>query len=199
VLSSQGSIFQAEISRIIGQGDQGADLQGYPCKKRKIMEIGTALFETLKHLCSVLNKAQSAYCLIGGLAVGILAKPRATEDIDLLMLMGEDSVESLRKLLRHHFDVIQDHDIMHFRNCTIWRIVVSDSFPEDNGLVIVDIVFADREVYKNALADTICLEIDDTVIPVVRPEHLIEIKRLSGRPVDLLDIQALQDAEKMMD
>lgn len=159
------------------------------------MEIGTSLFETLKHLCSILNKVQSTYCLIGGLAVGILAKPRATEDIDLLVLMDEDSMESLRKLLKQHFQVIQDHDLMHFKNGTLWRIVISDSFSADNGIVIVDIVFADREVYRNALADTIRLEIDGTVIPVVRPEHLIEIKKLSNRPVDLLDIQALQDAE----
>ncbi len=159
------------------------------------MEIGTNLFETLKHLCSILNKTETKYCLIGGLAVGILAKPRATEDIDLLMFMDEDSMEALRKLLRQHFQVLQDHNLMHFKNCAIWQIVIRDSFQEDNGIVILDIVFADREVYKNALEDTIRLEIDDTIIPVVRPKFLIEIKKLSGRPVDLLDIQALQDAE----
>jgi hypothetical protein len=43
--------------------------------------------------------------------------------------------------------------------------------------------------------DTIRLQIDNTVIPIVKPEHLIEIKKISGRAVDLLDIQASQDAK----
>jgi hypothetical protein len=158
------------------------------------MEIGTALFETLKHLCSVLNSEQIRYCLIGGLAVGMLAKPRATEDIDLLMLINEDSAGPVRNLLKKHFDVIQDDNVMHFKNCTIWRTVIRESFTKDKGIVIIDIVFADREIYKNAVANALRIETDGILIPVASPEHLIEIKKLSGRPVDLLDIQALQEA-----
>lgn len=160
------------------------------------MEIGKSLFDTLKQLCSILNKTDIRYCLIGGLAVSILAKPRATEDIDLLMLIGYDSMEPVRELLRQHFEVIQDDNLMCFRNCTIWRVVIKDTFTTDKGIVIIDIVFADRDIYKNAVTDAIQLQIDNTVIPIVRPEHLIEIKKLSGRPVDLLDIQAIQEAEK---
>jgi len=125
--------------------------------------------------------------------VGILAKPRATEDIDLLMLIGHDSMESVRKLLRQHFVVIQDDNLMHFKKCTIWRIVIKDTSTLDEGIIIVDIVFADRDIYKDAVRDAIRLQIDNTVIPIVKPEHLIEIKKISGRAVDLLDIQALQD------
>lgn len=125
--------------------------------------------------------------------MGILAKPRATEDIDLLMLIGHDSMESVRKLLRQHFVVIQDDNLMHFKKCTIWRIVIKDTSTLDEGIIIVDIVFADRDIYKDAVRDAIRLQIDNTVIPIVKPEHLIEIKKISGRAVDLLDIQALQD------
>ncbi len=160
------------------------------------MEIGKSLFNNLKHLCSVLNETEIRYCLIGGLAVGILAKPRATEDIDLLMLIGPDSLESVRKLLKGNFEVIQDDNLMHFQNCTIWRVLIKDTFTPDNGIIIVDIIFADRDIYKDAVADTIHLRIDGTVIPLVRPEYLIEIKKISGRAVDLLDIQALEEAEK---
>lgn len=157
------------------------------------MEIGKSLFSTLKALCSILNKTEIRYCLIGGLAVSILAKPRATEDIDLLMLIGHDSMEPVRNLLRQHFEVVQDDNLMHFKNCTMWRVLINDTFTQDKGIVIIDIVFADRDVYKNAVMDTIRLQIDDTVIPIVKPEHLIEIKKISGRAVDLLDIQTLQD------
>ncbi|QTA83275.1 Uncharacterized protein dnl_56710 [Desulfonema limicola] len=114
------------------------------------------------------------------------------------MLIGLDSMESVRKLLKQNFDVIQDDNLMHFKNCTIWRVVIKDTFTPDKGIIIIDIVFADRDIYKNAVTDTISLQINNTVIPVVKPKHLIEIKKLSGRAIDLLDIQALEEAEQEM-
>ena len=48
-------------------------------------------------LCSLLNDEQIDFCLIGGLAVAILAKPRATEDIDLLILINEEKIPSRRR------------------------------------------------------------------------------------------------------
>ena len=37
------------------------------------MDIARSLFETLKSLCRILGDARVEYCLIGGLAVGILS------------------------------------------------------------------------------------------------------------------------------
>lgn len=129
---------------------------------------------------------------MGGLAVGILAKPRATEDIDLLVLI--DNKETIGSLLRHDFEIIQDHDSMHFKETTIWRIVIKDTFTNDRGLVIIDLIFADNEIYKEAVADVIKLQIDNIDIPVVKPENLIRIKKLSNRPRDWIDIQAIEES-----
>jgi len=134
------------------------------------------------------------FCLIGGLAVGILAKPRATEDIDLLVLIDKENKDKIAGLLRDNFDVIQDHDLMVFKQATIWRIVIQDSFTADNGLVIIDLVLADNEIYREAVLDVITIQIDKVDIPVVKPENLIKIKKLSNRPRDLLDIQDIQES-----
>jgi hypothetical protein len=56
------------------------------------MGVAGDLFDTLKSLCTLLNDEHVDYCLIGGLAVAILAKPRATEDIDLLILIEEQQI-----------------------------------------------------------------------------------------------------------
>jgi len=158
------------------------------------MEIAKSLIETLKRLCLVFNEAHIKFCLIGGLAVGILAKPRATEDIDLLVLMSEEDKDRIARLLEDSFEVIQDHDLMVFKQATIWRIVVKDAFTNDNGLVIIDLVFADNEIYRKAVLDVITIQIDKVDIPVVKPENLIKIKKLSNRPRDLLDIQTIQES-----
>ena len=158
------------------------------------MEIAKSLIETLKQVCLIFYAARLKFCLIGGLAVGILAKPRATEDIDLLVLIDEDNKEAITRLLKDNFEVIQDHDLIHFKQTTIWRIVVKDTFTNDNGLVIINLVFADNEIYRKAVLDAITIQINKVDIPIVKPEHLIEIKTLSNRPQDLLDIQALRES-----
>ncbi len=158
------------------------------------MEIAKSLIETLKQLCSVFKAANIKFCLIGGLAVGILAKPRATEDIDLLVLIGKENKEIIAKLFRDNFEVIQDHDLMYFKQATIWRMVIKDSFTTDNGFVIIDMVFADSEIYRKAVLEVITIQIDNIDIPVVKPENLIKIKKLSNRPRDLLDIQEIQES-----
>jgi len=158
------------------------------------VEIAKSLIETLKQLCSVFKAANIKFCLIGGLAVGILAKPRATEDIDLLVLIGKENKEIIAKLFRDNFEVIQDHDLMYFKQATIWRMVIKDSFTTDNGFVIIDMVFADSEIYRKAVLEVITIQIDNIDIPVVKPENLIKIKKLSNRPRDLLDIQEIQES-----
>ena len=141
------------------------------------MEIARGLIETLKKLCLLFSEAHIKFCLIGGLAVGILAKPRATEDIDLLVLIDEGKKETIGKLIRNDFEIIQDHNLMRFKEATIWRIVIKDAFTHDAGLVIIDLVFADNKIYEKAVQDIIIIQIDEVDIPVVKPENLIKIKR----------------------
>jgi len=157
------------------------------------MEIAKSLIETLKRFCLFFNEADIKFCLVGGLAVGILSKPRATEDIDLLVLIDEDMKETIGNRLKRDFEIIQDHDLMHFKNATIWRIVIKETFTNDRSLVIVDLIFANNEIYREALADVIQLPIDEGNIPVITPKNLIKIKKLSNRPRDWLDIQALEE------
>jgi len=158
------------------------------------MEIGKSLIATLKQLCLVFNKADIKFCLIGGLAVGILAKPRATEDIDLLVHIDKENKNEIAGLLKENFEVIQDHDLMYFKHATIWRIIVRNTFENDGGFIIIDLVFADNEIYRKAVLDVITIQVDKVDIPIVKPENLIMIKKLANRPIDLLDIQAIQES-----
>ena len=100
------------------------------------MEIAKSLIETLKKVCLLFCEAHIKFCLIGGLAVGILAKPRATEDIDLLVLIDEKHRARIAKLIRDNFEVIQDHNLMRFREATIWRIVIKDAFTKDRWSIL---------------------------------------------------------------
>jgi len=157
------------------------------------MGVAGDLFDTLKSLCALLNDEHIDYCLIGGLAVAILAKPRATEDIDLLILIEERQIPSLVELLKKRFNIIQEKSVMHFKNATIFRTILASPSVEQGGIVVVDFLLADHDTYRETLRAPLFLTVDGGKIPVARPEGLIKMKELSNRPQDLLDIAALRD------
>lgn len=158
------------------------------------MDIARNLFDTLKSLCTVLSEAHVDFCLIGGLAVAILAKPRATEDIDLLILIEEQHKSFITELIEKKFEIIQDNNVMHFENATIWRTLLSLPTGDSTGFVIVDFLLADNEIYRKAVLNPVDLIVEDVKMPVASPENLIKIKELSNRPQDLLDIASLKES-----
>ena len=155
------------------------------------MDIAGGILKTLKRAATVLRENHIAYCLAGGLAVSMLARPRATEDVDLIVLLEEAGLPAFETLIRGSFDVIQVQPIRHFRNASIWRMVVSDG---GEGLVLLDLILADRDEYRGAIARAMEIRVDDCPVNVITPRDLITVKALAGRPVDLLDIEALQEA-----
>ncbi len=158
------------------------------------MRVAGDLFDTLKSLCTLLNDEHIDYCLIGGLAVAILATPRATEDIDLLILIEEQQIPSLVGLLEKRFKIIRGQNVMHFKSATICRTILASPSDEKGGIVVVDFLLADHDTYRKALRNPLFLTVDGEKIPVARPESLIKMKELSNRPQDLLDIAALKEA-----
>jgi hypothetical protein len=158
------------------------------------MGVAQDLFDTLKSLCALLNHEHVDYCLIGGLAVAILAKPRATEDIDLLILIEEPQIPSLIELLKKRFKIIQRENVMHFKNATICRTILSAPSDEKGEIVVVDFLLADHDTYRETLRDPLVLTVDGEKILVARPEGLIKMKEISNRAQDLLDIAALKEA-----
>jgi hypothetical protein len=158
--------------------------------------VGVAgnLFDTLKSLCALLNDEHVDYCLIGGLAVAILAKPRATEDIDLLILIEEPQIPSLIVLLEKKFKIIRVQNVRHFKNATICRTILALPSEEKGGIVVFDFLLADLDTYRETLRNPLFLSVDGEKIPVARPENLIKMKEISNRPQDLLDIAALKEA-----
>lgn len=163
------------------------------------MEVGKSLFVTLKRLSRLFFKSNISFCLIGGLALGMVAKPRSTEDIDLLVLLDEDQRESIALIIRKHFRIIEIHStVMQIGRSRVWRIVLQDPYHE-GGIVILDVVFADNTIYRNAVKNSVPVQVDAVTIPVVKPEDLILIKMLSGRDQDKLDIQLIRSENPDLD
>jgi hypothetical protein len=154
------------------------------------VDVSSGIINVLKRSATALKENGVPYCLAGGLAVSMLSRPRATEDIDIIVLVAEQELPALECLIKRTFDVFQVRDIMRFNTISIWRFVVNDA---TEGFVVLDLMLAERVEFFTAIQNALIVTIDGIDISVIAPEDLIEIKKLSGRPIDLMDIQTLQE------
>lgn len=145
----------------------------------------------LEGLVDALDVEGVDYAVCGGLALGILGHPRMTKDIDLLVL-GADIERALEVAKQRGFDVPArqlvfragqpNEQQMHRR---------SKLDPETNALLPVDFLVV-MPIFEDVWAGRIGASYRERTIKVVSPEGLATMKRLAGRPQDLVDIAALE-------
>ncbi len=103
------------------------------------------------------------HALIGGLAVGLHAQPRATKDVDFLV--GDEAFEQTEPLLVYRRELRE-----------LVRVGVIDLMPLPAG--------------HAEMSAQLAIPSGDE-IPVIGPEGLILLKLLANRPQDRADISAL--------
>ena len=148
----------------------------------------TTLLGEFKSITEALNAAGIEYAVCGGWAMAIHGLPRATMDIDLLIL-----ADDLDKILRTARGIGYDVDglPLHF-DVEIRRI--SKVSRDLKQLITLDLILvsdAIRDVWETRER----LSWDEGLTSVVSRDGLIKLKLLAGRKQDLADIEKLREAE----
>jgi hypothetical protein len=150
------------------------------------------LVHSLKELCLFLDNAGIGYTLVGGLAVGIWAAPRATLDIDFLVSFNREDFDVLSKLLLQSDKFIFIHDKpMIFKKVSLLRATL-----KNNPDISVDLLFADDDFKRQALARSSAIIVSDFSVNIPTPEDIVLLKLLSGRPQDKLDAENILETQK---
>jgi hypothetical protein len=156
------------------------------------MAAESFLAAALSDLISDLNRRGVPYALAGGWAYSALVEPRATTDIDLLMLIEHPSREAIRELLSTVFTSLVVHPTpMRFRGVSIWRTVGI----RQNMEVIVDLLLTDSEFLRHVLARRHTVHFRDLSVPILMLEDLILLKMLAGRLQDQADLAKIRERE----
>ena len=150
------------------------------------------LIQSLKEACSFLDGAAVEYMLVGGLAVGIWAEPRATVDIDFLVSIRINDFEDLKQRLTESNRFVFIHDKpMVFGKVSLLRATL-----KSNPDVSLDFLLVD-DVFKNeALKRKKAIQLTGFSINISTPEDLIILKLVSGREQDRLDARKILDIQK---
>ena len=153
------------------------------------MAAESFLAQALSTLIADFNRRGLNYALAGGWAYSALVEPRATTDIDLLVLLDRPSREGIRSLLSSQFDEAMVHPApMVFQGISIWRSVVVGKGQE----VLVDFLLADSEYLRTALARRRVVPVGSLQVPVLTLEDLILLKSLAGRLQDQADLEKIR-------
>ena len=147
------------------------------------------LYHEFKALIAQLTERKIDYALCGGLAMAVHGTPRATVDIDLLILT--ESLETV-KALANELGYTLEAQPMQFASGTIdiRRLVKLD--PDSDDILILDLLLVTpplREVWESRIE----VEWENGKLRVVSREGLIALKsfRMSGQDLD--DIKQLRE------
>lgn len=150
------------------------------------------LVDELFAVTRALGEAGIAHAVCGGIAVTIHGAVRTTKDIDIL-ISGADLSRALAAVATVGFDMPANP--MTFGHGTGQeRLVQRVSKLEDGDHLLLDFLVADG-VLAPIFADRVEMVLPDGPLSVVSLSGLLEMKRMSGRPQDLADIQKLGERE----
>lgn len=141
------------------------------------------------NLLRLLQKHKTIYLTVGGFASTLHGFNRATQDIDIWI---KDTLENRRSLR----NVLKELEIGDFESIETTQFIPGYTSIQLNSGFELDIMTSLKgfdqikfdECYK--MAPT--AQIDDISIKFLHINQLIEAKKASGRPKDLMDIEALE-------
>ncbi|MBY0274611.1 nucleotidyl transferase AbiEii/AbiGii toxin family protein [Candidatus Binatia bacterium] len=151
----------------------------------------TQLQRALAQIASDLTEMGSPFALIGGLAVSLRAEPRMTRDIDLALGVGDDAAAEgvIRGLLGRGYRVV--HQLEHDSTGRLASVRVKPPGQPRYGIV-VDLLFASSGIEREVVEAADLLEVLPGLrLPVATREHLVALKLLAGRRLDLVDVETL--------
>jgi len=150
------------------------------------------LVQAFSDLITDFNRRGVAYAVAGGWAYSALVEPRATTDIDLLILLEPPTREQVQALVASLFDSTIIHPApMVFQGISIWRIVGIRSGQE----LIVDFLLANSAYLRTALERRHRVAFGALQVPMLSIEDLIILKMVAGRLQDRADLEKIHASQ----
>lgn len=149
----------------------------------------------IHEVCKKLEEAKVSYAIVGGFAVALHGALRGTVDVDIAIVWTLENLKKAESLLKGMGLVsllpINSDNLYNFKDEYIQnRNLISWNFYDPkNPARQVDIII--NYDLKNKHTKTIHTPTGDVMI--LSRRELIEMKRASGRPQDIADIEALED------
>lgn len=149
------------------------------------------LLQEFTNITTALNEKEIDYAVCGGWAMAILGFPRATIDIDLLILSEDlDQVWLIAQSFGYDIEGLP----LHFHNGKIEIRRISKIDKETKSLITIDFLLV-TEALKDVWQNRKMFKWNQGKVFSVSKEGLIFLKTISGRLQDLADIERLENED----
>jgi hypothetical protein len=146
------------------------------------------LNEDFRDMLEALHEAGDRFVVVGGYAVAFHGHPRATKDLDVLVLPEPDNAKCVYSALAA-FGAPLDAFEVRSEDFATYDGVLQLGVPPRR----IDILNrVDGISFAEAVADGQTFEVDGRAIPVIGLDALLKNKRASGREQDVADVKALE-------
>lgn len=152
------------------------------------------LQEALRDLLKWWRHEKISGILIGGVAVAILGRPRATRDIDALLWLDEKQWLGFLQAGQQFGFVARLPDPLAFAREARMLLVT-----HVRSAVDIDMSLGSLAFERQAVERRIEMKVAQLKLPLATPEDLIVMKAVAQRPRDLADIDGLIDAHPKLD
>jgi hypothetical protein len=156
------------------------------------MDPALNLVDELHAIAFALRGARIPYAVCGGIAVTAYGATRSTKDIDIVI--GPEDLEAALAAVAPLGYTILAEPMTFGAGTTRERKVQRVNKIAGSQHLILDLLVAEA-AYAGALDDRVEVELPDGPISFVSLETLLRMKRTAGRPIDLDDINKLEDRD----
>ena len=156
---------------------------------------------SVEAIVRTLNEAKVRYLIVGGLAVNAHGFVRLTREVDIVLALDPaNAALGLNTLLAIGYQMSIPAQTEEFANSEVredWRrskqMIVLKLWSDQHRRTPVDIFVYEPFVFTEESKVAAALEVCPGLLaPVVSLPTLLEMKRTSARPQDLIDIEELQ-------
>jgi hypothetical protein len=154
----------------------------------------------LEAILRALNDADVRYLIVGGLAVVAHGYVRYTADVDIVLDLERDNalraMKALAAIAYRPLVPVDATDFADEEKRRVWirekNMVVFQMRNPDRESTRLDIFVKEPFAFTEEFAQAKWEEVAGIRAPVLRYDELIRLKRSSGRPQDLIDIDQLE-------
>ncbi|MFN0084267.1 MAG: nucleotidyl transferase AbiEii/AbiGii toxin family protein [Blastocatellia bacterium] len=150
------------------------------------LKLPDPFIEALRSLFEWLDAERTPGTSIGGVAVSLIAQPRATQDIDAVIWLEERAWESFLETGKAHGIIQRISDALDFARKS--RVLL---LKHETSGISIDLSLGGLEFEREMIERSKKLIVGGLAIRVPTPEDLVITKAVAQRPKDLADIDAI--------
>ena len=151
-------------------------------------ESSKDLLPVLSSIAAWFNETKVPYAIIGGAAIGLIAQPRATQDVDAVAWLDLDNAAEFLNFGEHFGFVPRVSDPLEFaRKSRV--LLIRHAETNINVDISCGVLPFEREMIERSVE----FKTGELTLKVASPDDLIITKAIAHRRRDLIDIDSLLD------